>query len=379
MARVRERARDASRPPRPRRRLAARAAWVLTALLVLAGCTDPGEPTAVSDPGPSLVETPPAPPPPPVPVSAVVVLPPSGSLAPAHAAQVADGIDDVIEGGDVDVRDVRSVVPDGPAFTADLARTFADRGSPLVCVLGPGAEDVLEPLVVLHPDVRFCALPASLPDEPDDDDPGGRRDPVLRAELRAEELGHVVGLAAREHAAGLPVGLSLTGDELPAARLRRGVVAGLDGVEVVELRGDPEARAATLRERDIRTLVVDGGADNAELVEQLPAEVAIAGPRALLDGLPHTRHVATWDVRWSVPVAWAIARSGPEGSGPRHASFGFADTVLTVVPGAALSPALASELDAAIAAIAAGERDPHEAAPDPPEPVDGADVDDPVS
>jgi hypothetical protein len=376
MGRVRGRARDASarshRPP------VVRASWVVAVLLVLVACTGSDVPTAVPDPGPSQVEPAPAPPPPPVPVSAVVVLPPAGSLAPAHAAQVADGIDDVLDGGDVEVRDVRSVVPDGPAFTADLVRTFADRGSPLVCVLGAGAEDVLEPLVATHPDVRFCALPASLP-EGQDDDTEVRRDPVLRAELRAEELGHVVGLAAREHAAGAPVALSLTGDELPAARLRRGVLAGLDGVEVVELRGDPEARAATLRERGISTLVVDGGADNAELVEQLPAEVAIAGPRALLDGLPHTRHVATWDVRWSIPVAWAIARSGPEGSGPRHASFGFADTVLTVVPGAALSPALASELDAAIAAIAAGERDPHDAAPDPPEPVDGADVDDPVS
>jgi hypothetical protein len=378
MGRVRGRARGASRPRRPHRRPLARASWVLVVLVVLAACTGSGEPTTASDPGPPPVDASPSPPPPPVPVSAVVVLPPSGSLAPAHAAQVADGIDDVLDGGDVDVRDVRSVVPDGPAFTADLARTFADRGSPLVCVLGAGAEDVLEPLVVTHPDVRFCALPASLPDAAEDD-PEARRDPVLRADLRAEELGHVVGLAAREYAAGAPVGLSLTGDELPAARLRRGVLAGLDGVEVVELRGDAEERAATLREDDIRTLVVDGGAINAELVELLPAEVAIAGPRALVDRLPPTRHVAAWDVRWSVPVAWAIARSGPDGSGPRHASFGFADAVLTVVPGAALPPGVASELDAVIAAITAGERDPHEAAPDPPDPDDGAEQEDPVS
>jgi hypothetical protein len=379
MGGVRERARDASRPPRLSRCPARRASWALAVLAVLAACTGAGDPTAGSDPdtGPPVLEAPPAPPPP-VPVSAVVVLPPAGSLAPAHAAQVADGIDEVRDGGDVDVRDVRSVVPDGPAFTADLAGTFADRGSPLVCVLGAGAEEVLEPLVVLHPDVRFCALPASLPEEPGDDQEV-RRDPVLRAEIRAEELGHVVGLAAREHAAGAPVGLSLTGDELPAAQLRRGVSAGLDGVEVVELRGDPEARAATVRERDIRTVVVDGGADNAELVELLPVEVAVAGPRALVDVLPSTRHVATWDVRWSVPVAWAIARSSPEGSGPRHASFGFSDAVLTVVPGAALSPGVASELDAAIAAIGAGERDPQQAAPDPPAPVDEAEQDDPVS
>jgi hypothetical protein len=342
--------------------------------LLLASCTEPApEPSpAPPEPDEAVDEVQP---PSSLRVEMVVVLPGADELAEEHAGRLGASIDEL--GAELgEARAPRAVLPDAEVFVGDLARTFADRGTPLVCVLGADAEAVVAPLLLRYPSTRFCVLPA-VQDEPEED---ATPDPVLRADVRAEELGHLAGLAARQHAGGGAVGLSLVGDELPSDRFRRGAFAGLDGIEVVELRGTGEERAAMVADLGLGTVLVDGGAANAELVAQLPSAVALVGPVGVTRQLSPPRRVLSWDVRWQLPLEWALARSARDG-GATAASFGVSEDAFVLELGPALPPALAEVVDDARRELAAGTRDPLEPAPAPPGDDDADDDpdDDPTS
>lgn len=343
------------------------AATIALALAAVAGaCTPEPSPTPAVAP-----QSEPQPLPPPAgmvaALSTVVVLPPASRLDDVHA-QALVALLDGASATSGDVREIRGVVPDGPAFVADLAEAFADRSTRLVCVLGDRAVEAVQPLVTLYPEVRFCALPVDLERGGVVDLDAAVSDPVVQLELRAEELGHLVGLAAREHAAGAAVGVVLEGDELPGRRFRAGVLAGLHGVEVVEApRSLPlEERLARVVEAEVAVLVVDGGAGIGAALETLPDGIGIVAPTSLAEGVEEERRVASWEVRWDTLVRHAVERSRSAAPPGRATSFGLAQRAFDLRPGPGATEAVGVQVERAKGELLAGTRDPREPAPDPP-------------
>lgn len=359
--------------------------------LVLVACT-PGEEAA--EPPEPPVAVPDADSAGPLGAEVAVLLPSRGVFAATAELRLAEDLGaltaDTLDG----ISDLRLHTPESTTFARDLARTFGERGFDVVCALGPEALSATQEASELHRATRYCAVPADR-DEPvaglaalEPTDPGE----VTRVEVRTEELGHAVGIAARRRAGDAPVGLLVEGDAA-GSRFLAGLEAGLDGVEVIEPGGVDddlddaalgEARARSLLDEDVEVVVLDGGPGAAAALEVLAGETALIGPASLLDGHAAADDVAVaWQVRWAdVLAAVLTALVGDE---PGQGSFGFGDGVFAWHPGPASSAAVGAAVADAVAAIAEGRRDP--LAPPPaaelvpvvpvePDPDDAADPDD---
>ena len=334
-----------------------------------AACTSDGDAPPVTAPTPPIEE--------PAGATAAgrdveLVLPPRTDLDP----DIAEGISDRLRSLSEDLPDgvdaVRVRLPDEPVFVADLLELVAARGAGLACVLGPDVVGVADRTALRHGATTVCALPATLP-EPDEDG-GFQPTPAVRVDVPVTELGVLVGTAARTAAltavsqvqpdaddldpdaddldpddldpeAEAPtapavevprVGLVLLGDELPATRLREGILTGLAGVEAVEAE-DADATALEALEAvlaaGVQVVIVDGGPGAAEVVSATAGRSAIVAPVDLLTGELRTEVVLGYRLRWERVVRVLLDSFAGAGRLEAPVLLGVGDDVLEVEVG----------------------------------------------
>ncbi len=341
---------------------------VLLMLLVgLAACTNDA-PTAMEPPEAS----PPAPTPATPPGARVgVVLPPTSEVDAGVSASIDAQLVRLAATTDETVSELRGYAAADPRFVEDLARWLAERGTELVCVLGDRAEDVVVPLARLYPGGRFCALPAG-PPSPDEAGATPDSDGILRVDLRIEELGHLVGVAARTQAQDAPVGLLLGGDELPDQRFRLGLLAGLAGTQVVEA-DVPSGQDVSLTDRaeavlaaGAEVVVVDGGGGASEAVAVIGDRAEVLAPSAVLIDAATTDVALRWSVRWDRALVWPLNEMAGAPGTAQHTSVGLTEDVFEVLVGDGASDAVGVALEVASDGLIAGSIDP--ATPSSPEP-----------
>lgn len=333
---------------------------LLGVLALVWGCT-PGADPDTPEPPPVVEEEPP-------PVAAgvrvAVVLPPASEVDPAVMAAVDTQLATLVEDADDGVRQLRVYPAADRPFVADLAGWLAEQHTELVCVLGDRAESVVVPLAALYRDVRFCALPAAEPTNLDADAASTAVDGVARVELRAEELGYLVGLAARLQARDAPVGLVLGGGALPEARFREGLLAGLAGAEVLEadVGDDPDVsltdRAQAVVAANAAVVVIDGGAGAREAIEAIGSRAAVFGPASLVDASQEPGGTLGWTVRWDRALGDPLAWVRGDDPGPTRSSVGVRDGIFELHVGARLDPSMEPVLAEATDLLASGDVDP---------------------
>jgi hypothetical protein len=329
-----------------------RGAALLGAALAVVACTPTGEPTAP-------VPAPDAPPPataPAVGLRVGFVLPPAATAGDHQRAQLATDLRFVAGLQDEGISEVRTLEADGPEFVPDLASLLAERGTDLVCVLGPDAQRAVVPLADRYPELRFCAVPAGASDPPDN---------LTTVELRFEELGHVVGLAAAAVAGEGPVASILGSDRAGVTRLRDGIRAGVDGVPLLENAPVDEEEVteavAAAAAAGAEVVIVDLGAGASAAVEQAAAAglVVVAPAAVLARAEVDEATVLAWRLRWDVAIRPVVASLlDPETEVP--ASVGFAEAAFVVTSGPALGGPAARAVETAAGELRREVRDPLE-------------------
>lgn len=339
------RGRDGGPSPRGvgRRRAVAGCPWwtVIAAALVLAGCT--GTPTPPPTPAPTPEA---APAPSPSGLRIGVVLPPADVTSEEDLDELASDLEELTAERSADVATVRTVVPDGARFSADVAGLLAADGYDLVCVLDPAGARIAQEVADRHPATRFCAV-------------GAARDAtapnVDLLDVAHEELGHAVGTVVTVLADGGAVGLVLGDDAAERTRRAAGLRAALVGADLVldavASDVDLDAVADLVGDADPDVLVVDaagplGGAllaDGPDL-SAAPATVGRTDP-------PVTS--LTWQVRPSAIVGAVVDRLVDRG-GDDVDALGFADGVFEVTLDAGAPDAARTALDEIVAELAGG-------------------------
>jgi hypothetical protein len=331
----------------------------LVLLVLLSACTDGA---------PSVVQAPPAAPPTPAPATPIgarvgVVLPPTSELDASMLASMHAQLGQRSQPTHETVRELRGYDAADPRFVEDVARWLAEQDTELVCVLGDRAEDVAVTLAALYGGVRFCALPAG-PPEPDEAGATPDGDEVARVDLRAEELGHLIGVTARIQADGDTVGLVLGGGGLPDDRFREGLMAGAAGAVVVEAQV-PDGQDATLVERadaviaaGAQVVVVDGGIGASEAVEVVGDRAVVIAPDSVLGDAADAQVALRWSVRWDRALDGPLHLLAGGAITPRHTSVGLEDDVFEVVLGAGASSGVGTLLEQTIEGLTDGTLDP---------------------
>jgi hypothetical protein len=343
------------------RRVGARsrpAAAMVAVVLMLAACTSDGEQATPPPPAP---EAPPAT----TPAAGIrigFVLPPAASDEDDQRAQLAGDLQLVSALRDEGISEIRTLEPDGPEFVPDLAALLADRGTDLICVLGPGAQRVVAPLAVRHPQLSFCAVPAGSTDPPDN---------VTAVDVRFEELGHLLGVAATVAADGGPVASILGTDRAGVTGLRDGIRTGVGGVALLESAPSDEEEVLAAVDvaiaEDAEVVIIDVGIAVHAAVERAAAGgLQVLAPSAVLTELDvGEATVLTWRLRWDVALRPVVASMlDPDLEVPT--SVGFADSVFLVTSGDRLTGAARMLVDEAANELRRGARDPlEEPAPSP--------------
>jgi basic membrane lipoprotein Med (substrate-binding protein (PBP1-ABC) superfamily) len=332
---------------------------VLVALvLLLAACTN-GD--AASEPVPSPPVPAPAPAPP-IGARVAVVLPPTSVLDPAVLTALEAQLAELGADAGESVRELAGYPAADPRFVEDVTVWLAEQGTDLVCVLGERAEAVVVELAARYRDVRFCAVPSSPPATDGVDTEVDDR--IVRVDLRVEELGYLVGVAARTEAGEAPIGLVLGGDELPGERFREGLLAGLAGAEVVEADVPPD-EGASLADRveavlaaDVGLVVLDGGVGVSEALEVVGDRAAVMAPRAVVDAGGAGPVALSWSVRWDLALAAPLASLVDDADEPVQVTVGLADEVFDVAVGERASGSTAAALTTASDGIVRGVLDP---------------------
>lgn len=339
----------------------------LLLVVLLAGCTDAGEPSE-EDPEPAPDTEPSSPP---IGVDVAVVPPARSTTAPAILAALDVDLQVLATANEPEVREIRVLPPDEPVFVRDLAE-FAGRDAvDLTCVVEADGARIVTDLRDLRPAVRYCAVVGAAPEE----SPPDGIDLVV---LRADELGHVVGIAA----AALPgdhVGVASGGSDLPVDGFVDGLLAGLGETTVTRLElddaaetddedpPDPGTRVARAVTAGVDTIVVGWGADAPALVAAAQeAGLQVVGPQELAADDEGEGFALTWRIRWDRVLQPAVDRVA-ERSDPAERSVGFGQGVFEVqLPGDV--PELADLVDQAIAELTTGVRDPLTPPEPPPDP-----------
>jgi hypothetical protein len=324
------------------------------ALAVLA-CTSPAE---EATPPPETPEPPPAT----TPAGGIrvgFVLPPAASDEDEQRTRLAGDLQLVGALRDEGISEVRTVEPDGPEFVPDLAALLADRRTDLICVLGPGAQQVVAPLAVRHPQLQFCAVPAGASEPPGN---------VTVVELRFEELGHLLGVAAAAVAGDGPVASLLGSDRAGVTRLRDGIRAGVGEVPLVESAPvDEEEVLAAVDDaiaQDAEVIVLDVGvAPRAAVERAVAAGLRVLAPSAVLDTLEvQDAVVLSWRVRWDVALRPIVA-SMIDAEVEPPTSVGLPENVFFTSIGGALTGSAREVVDLATNELRRGVRDPLETPP----------------
>jgi basic membrane lipoprotein Med (substrate-binding protein (PBP1-ABC) superfamily) len=326
---------------------------LLGVALAVASCTSPGDEPA--SPPPATVPSPPETSPP-AGMRVGFVLPPAASADDDQRTQLADDLQLVGALRDEGISEIRTLEPDGPEFVPDLAALLADRGTDLVCVLGPDAQRVAAPLAVRHPQLRFCAVPAGSSDPPEN---------LIAVEVRFEELGHLVGLAAAEVAGGGPVASIIGSDRAGVTRLRDGIRTGADGLPLLESAPSDEEEVAAAVDAAVdagaTVVIVDLGVGAAEAVGRAAAAgMEVIAPVAVLEQADVAEAtVLSWRLRWDVALRPVIT-SMLEAEAEIPTSAGIAEGIFVVSTGEALTGPGAAIVESAVAEFRRGVRDPLE-------------------
>lgn len=352
---------------------------ILVGVVVLAACT-PG----TSDPAPTTESTtaPMATPTErvdPVGRVAVVLDPRLGGATPTIRADL-EGLDPEVAGG----RTVRVQVAEDPSFVRDLAEFFAADGHELVCVLGPGAAEVVRQVAPGAPGTRFCAAPVG--------GDGPFPDNVLPLDVRVEELAYLAGVAlGTEPDAGPVAALTRSPGGTPS-RVRTGLGAGMTATAPVPV----DVRVSAVAEGDVvgeraRDLLADGArglfglVEPAALVDAVtstpvgtptPGDGPTPGPAAAsaalvlqgpvaddLDRPPEL--LAVVEVHLHAAVVVALQRH-LESWDPTHTSIGVAEGAIVAVPNDRARTSVGPALTDAASAIRAGDVTPPGAPTDAP-------------
>jgi hypothetical protein len=325
----------------------------LAVVLALAACTSADQQATRPPPAP---EPPPAPSPTTAGIRVGFVLPPAASDEDDQRAQLAGDLQLVSALRGEGISEVRTLEPDGPAFVADLASLLADRGTDLVCVLGPGAQRVVAPLAIRHPHLRFCAVPGGSTDPPEN---------VAVVDVRFEELGHLLGVAASVVTEDGPVASILGSDRAGVTLLRDGIRAGVGGRPLLESAPTDEegvlaaVDAAIADEAEV--LIIDVGIAARTAVERAVAGgLQVLAPSAVLAELDVAEAtVLSWRLRWDVAVRPVVASMlDPEEEIP--SAVGFVDSVFLVTSGERLTGQARLLVDEAANELRRGTRDPLE-------------------
>lgn len=300
------------------------------------------------------------------------MLPPADGLAPAEqdrlTTMVALALDGWLPGGPDDPAPVVLEPADAASFADTVERALRRAGPDgTVCVIGVGARDRLDPLVVLYPSVRTCAVPAVAPDD------GGPQ----AVDVDLEELGRRLGVAARGAALGGTILVLDGGDAMLDRQWRTGVVAGTrdasaeEAPNPVHVVRTAEAAVRLLEEQaellergvlpgsatpieaevpadggdgadgeddlppalvlpPVRVVVLDASAEAALLVGPVAERgLLLVGPQSLIDdaGIADESVVMRWSIDWGTLVG-RLLRSISSGGSPI-----VVDDVLVLEPG----------------------------------------------
>ena len=299
-----------------------------------------------------------------------LVLPPRTALDPNVAERLSDRLGSLSEALPDGVDALRVRNPEEPAFVPDLLELAAARGAALACVLGPDVASIADRTAVRHGATTACALPATLPELDGEGD--FQPTPAVRVDVPVTELGILIGTAARTAAltavartapdgddpdgdardpdaegpatdepaapaAEVPrVGLLLLGDELPANRLREGMLTGLGGVEVVEAE-DADATPLEALEAVLaagaQVVIVDGGPGAAEVVAATEGRSAIVAPVDVLAEPPPDGAVLGYRLRWEQVVRVLLDSFAGAGQLEAPVLLGVGDDVLELEVG----------------------------------------------
>ncbi|MBW3659476.1 MAG: BMP family ABC transporter substrate-binding protein [Actinobacteria bacterium] len=339
------------------------AGTLLAALLLLPACLRSG-PEPAPSPSPTAPVT--AAPSPATGLEVAVVLPPASLGAAAGAAATREDLDDLRRRLGADIRSLRVVQPDAPAFVADVTEVVAEGGADLVCVVGPGAGEVVLAAAPRFPTTEFCATPATAAAElvPPN---------VLLIDVRVEEVAFLAGVAAR--LADRPRAPGFVGGEFEhAIDLQRtafglgiNAVGGEPRTPYVGFPAADEARGYELAAPQYAAGVTviysaAGEADRGVLRAAEEADRLVIGSRDVLAPddeeqlSPSVLLLTDMDVVVALELAFTQALSTWEGG---VASVGLAEDALLLVPGA--SPVYGDVADALAevrARVEAGELDP---------------------
>jgi basic membrane lipoprotein Med (substrate-binding protein (PBP1-ABC) superfamily) len=297
------------------------------------------------------------------------VLPPAASDEDEQRLQLAGSVQLVESLREEGISEIRALPADGPEFVADLAALLADRRTDLICVLGTDAQRMLTRLATRHPQLRFCAVPAGSAEPPAN---------LIAVEVRFEELGHVVGLAAASAAGEGPIASIIGADRIGVGGLRAGIRAGAGDLAVLEStpsdeEGVREAVDAAI-EAGATVMVLEVGVGAGLAVERAAAAgMEIVAPAAVLaradvGGSP----LLSWRMRWDVPLRPVVASLlDPDAEVTR--SVGLAENVFVVSLGGGLQGAAREAVEEAVMDLRRGVRDPLETALLPAAPEDGQD------
>ncbi len=327
------------------------AALLVVLALLVAACTDEPVP-----PSPDALPDDQEAPAPPAGLRVGLVLPagdPSEDRELAYLRTDLRGLAATLPDG---VADLQLLFADDERFVPDLAGLLAQRGTDLVCVLGGQGRRVVSDLFDVYPRLRYCALPASS---------SNPQDRVTLIDVRFDEIGHAVGVAAiaavgEDASVGAVIGANRVGRD----RLLDGLRAAVGEDHLVEY-GPEDAETAleavqALLDADVDVAVIDVGHGAAEALALAADELTIINPISTLTGGPVAdATLVSWRVRWDVILRPTLARLvDPDVDVPR--SVGLAEEAVRLTPGSAAGLRVRSALDAVIDELRRGVRDPLE-------------------
>lgn len=296
-------------------------------------------------------------------ISVAVIVPSLDGLDSAMQAALEEDVEAVADWAGDGVDEVRAVPADASVFVADFAELMAERGTDLVCILGADAPSIIDRLEPRYSAVTFCSV---RPAPPEDADPDGQPDdPPGTVHVRVEELGHLIGMAARGAAGTAPVGLVLGGDGLLDQHIRAGIEAGAGGGgPVVTAEGDEQSMAdqvAELATLGAQAVVIDGGVGAVDAIHAaVDADIDVLAPAPVWAASLRQRGAAlTWWVRWDLLLREPIL--GLLEDATDHQPLGTDADIFEVRPGDRAPESLRAILDVAIDELASGARDPLQA------------------
>ena len=276
----------------------------------------------------------------------VIVLPPLDRLDALEYARVRAGAARAVDEVLGSARPNRIVSAPTLSSLGDVVEQAA-RSADIVCVLGPEARSSLEAALLLYPRTVGCGLPSPADGVA-----------VLGLDLDLEELGLLLGRAARAAAGTKEVLVLSGGDALHGVAWLAGVGAGAAGGPVrilgsaddlreeLERAGggavvvdDPDVGARSVRS-EVGVVVLDASPGASELaLELLERRVLLIAPRAFVADAPDVASlVLRWRVRWDLPLTGLLRRAvaAAEGTTPPTVSGpGSSDAVFALEEGPA--------------------------------------------